>query len=322
MKSKSVKLSKKLETCNLYRTGIAAIDRENPGSESYRQVLKKRWGEFCLWLIALGVTEPWSLTREHVIRYGKSLKARFTAGEFTSTTTLQNKLYSVNRIIGLLDSQWENVTNDECGLSTQSIIPKVSVHYDDDDATDIPELTRYLLDLQKTLGLRLNEAYTLDLSKALAEGRKTGHITVYSPTDGSRRQVPCNSEAIKAIALGVASRRTQHTLHKALSHKEIMLAHKTNARRSGYTVNSSRGEYMRRRYREIVGVNPPILSDWDNELQHEMISTLLGIGLTESKRLDKQAKITILRELGELGLDTLDKYMNKLTNNQSEKEHE
>ncbi|MGZ8239688.1 MAG: hypothetical protein ACXWTY_17645, partial [Methylobacter sp.] len=176
---------------------------------------------------------------------------------------------------------------------------------------DVNSLVSYLLELQKSLGLPIREACGLDLKAALKEGRKTGFITTYSLSSGARRRVPCRPVAITAICEGIASKRHEKLLPEPLTYAQLLAAHTKIAAKNGFSVNSGRGVYVRDRYREITGIPSPANADWDNAEHIQRLAAHLSISEPEAKRRDRSARLQLLRELGQLGIETLSVYLDK-----------
>jgi hypothetical protein len=184
-------------------------------------------------------------------------------------------------------------------------------HINDDGIPDANTLASYLLELQTSLGLPIKEASVLDLRKALKEGRTTGFITTTSQSSGVRRKVPCRSVAITAIGQGIAAQRFQELLPEPITYKQLLAAHKKIAAKRGFSTNSGRSVYVQDRYSEITGAEPPITSGLEYKWHIQKLTECLGISESEARQKDKNARIKITRELGELGTELVDSYLDK-----------
>ena len=302
-----------LDNHPLFIAGRDAVNQEIPNGSGNRDSLIRKWRSFCTWAIKNDCLEIKQVTRDLVIQYGNHLKSKFISGEYASTTTACAYLYAANKVMALATNDiWENIRPvGDCGIEHHSYIPTKTPTLTDDGIPDANTLASYLLELQTSLGLPIREACSLDLRKALKEGRTTGFITTTSQSSGVRRKVPCRSVAITAIGQGIAAQRFQELLPEPITYKQLQAAHKKIAAKRGFSTNSARSVYVQARYREITGIDPPIKSGFANKEHVQMLSECLGISESEARQKDKNARITITRELGELGTELVDSYLDK-----------
>ena len=253
------------------------------------------------------------ITRDVVIQYGHHLNARFVKGEYASTSTAAAHLYAVNKVMSFATGGlWQKIRPvRDCNLDHHSYIPNKTPTLTDDGIPDADTLASYLLELQTSLGLPIKEACSLDLRKALKEGRKTGFITTYSQSSGVRRKVPCRSVAITAIGKGIAAKRHEKLLPEPITYKQLQAAHKKIAAKRGFSTNSGRSVYVQARYSEITGAEPPITSGLEHKGHIQKLSECLVISESEARQADKKARVKIARELGELGTELVDSYLDK-----------
>jgi len=303
----------KLDNHPLFITGRDAVNQALPNSGSHHDTLIRKWKHFCAWSINNGCVEIKSITRDHVISYGRHLKAEFIAGEYASTTTVCGYLYAVNKVMAFSTNElWEPVRPvRDCGIHHRSYIPNKTPTLTANGIPDPNSLVSYLLDLQTSLGLPFSEACRLDLRKALKEGRTTGFITTYSQSSGVRRKVPCRSLAIKAIGQGIAAKRHKKLLPEPMTYQQLQSEHKKIASKQGFSTNSGRSVYVQARYSEITGAEPPIKSELENKQHIQKLSEFLVISESEARQADKKARVKIARELGELGTELVDSYLDK-----------
>jgi hypothetical protein len=302
-----------LDNHPLYIEGRDAVSQAFPDGGSHHDTLIRKWKHFCAWSIKTGCLEIKAVTRDHVISYGHHLKAEFIAGEYASTTTVCGHLYAVNKVMAFSTNElWEPVRPvRDCGLAHHSYIPNKTPTLTADGIPDANILVAYLLDLQTSLGLPFSEACRLDLRKALKEGRTTGFITTTSQSSGVRRKVPCRSVAITAIGEGIVAKRHEKRLAGTFTYDQILSLHKKIAAKKGFSTNSGRSVYVHARYSEITGAEPPIKSGLENKGHIKKLSELLGVSESEARQADNNARIKISRELGELGTEWVDGYLNK-----------
>jgi hypothetical protein len=297
----------------LFIAGLDAVNRALPNSIKKSENLIRKWRLFSVWAIKQNCTEIKSVTRDLVILYGQHLKTQFVKGEFASTTTATSYLYGVNKVLFFATNElWETVKPvRDCGIDQHSYIPNKTPTLTTEGMPDLNSLVSYLLELQTSLGLPITEACRLNLNTALKEGRKTGFITTYSQSSGVRRRVPCRSVAITAIGRGIVAKRHERLLPEPLTYSHIVVLHKKIAAKKGFSTNSGRSVYVQARYSEITGFEPPIKSGLGNKEHIQRLSECLGISEKETRQIDKSARITIVRELGELGIETLTGYLDQ-----------
>ena len=303
----------------LYIDGLAQLAKFCGDDSKMLSRFSNQWLIFCIWSITKGGNELNSMsavTRNHITRYGQSLKDEFLVGRYASTSTPSSNIATMNTLMLLArDGDWEKVRPiQDCGLEPHSYIPKKKLVLTDEGLPDMNSLAGYLLDLQFSLGVVIREALSLDLRVALREGRTDGHITVYSWRTGSRRLVPCRPSAIKALGDGIAARRLQKILPKHWEYDEYLSAHNKIAAKQGYSTNTARGVYIRERYQEITGISAPNISGIQNAEHIHNLAKHLDKSLSEAKRLDKHVRNTIAKEIGVLGAEFLASYLDKQSN--------
>ena len=274
-----------------------------------------QWRAFCAWLIVNHGEPPEAITkvtREQVILYGQYLKSEFDNGRLANTNTVASYLSGMNTLMKRVNPDWEKVSAvKECGLETISHISNKEPELDKNGLPEIESLAGYLLELQMSLGVTVREALILDLKAALVEGRTSGFVTVTNPQSGTRRTVPTRPTAIKAIGHGIAARRLQKRLPKKWAFDDFMAAHNKLAARKGYSTNTARSVYARNRYQELTGVEPPNISGLSQADHWQQLSQHTNKTLSEAKGLDKNTRRTIAREIGMLGIDTFNCYLDK-----------
>lgn len=297
----------------LYKNGEAEIFRAcNEDSKTQKRLINQ-WLSFCIWSITKDGNQLEtirSVTREHIIRYGHYLKSEFDNGRFASTSSATSYLSGINTVMKLIQPDWEKISAvKECGLEPSSHIPNKKPELDQNGLPDIESLAGYLLELQSSLGVVIREALILDLKEALIEGRSTGFVTITSFQNGVRRKVPCRPSAIKTIGNGIAARRLQKLLPKKWQFDDFLAAHTKLATRQGYSTNTARGIYVRDRYQELTGVEPPVLSCLSQAEHWQQLSKHSNKTLSEAKGFDKNTRHQIAKEIGVLGIDPLKEYL-------------
>lgn len=298
-----------------YKDGESFITEKLNNEPNSRNRLINQWLNFCIWSITKDshrFENIRSVPREAIIRYGQYLKSEFDNGRYASTHTVASYLSGMNTVMKLIHSDWEKVRAvQDCGIASFSHIPNKKPKLDKQGLPDSESLAGYLLELQASLGITVREALLLDLKAALKEGRTTGLVTVTHFQNGIRRKVPCSPTAIKAIGHGLAARRLQKHLPKKMEFDDFLAAHNKLAARKGYSTNTARGIYVRDRYRELTGVEPPIITGLKQAEHWQAIGLHSNKTLSEAKGIDKNVRHQIAKEIGVLGIDSLKDYLDK-----------
>jgi integrase len=299
---------------SLYREGASQITLAYSEDLKKQRHLLGQWLKFCIWSISqddvrLDTLE--SVTREHIIRYGRYLKGEFLNGNYASTAAPLGYLSALNTVMkAIRGDAWQTVSpRQDCGLAAESCIPKRKPALGQDGLPDLAELAGYLLALQAALGVDLREALSLDLKQALTEGRRTGFVTVANWRSGMRRKVPCRPIAVQALGQAIAARRLQKRLPKPMAYDDFVAAHKKLAARTGYSTNTARGVYVRERYQELTGLPAPVVSGFAQAAHLQALADHAGKTLSEAKSWDKHTRHRIAKEIGVLGIEPLNAYL-------------
>jgi hypothetical protein len=96
-----------------------------------------------------------------------------------------------------------------------------------------------------------------------------------------------------------------------MTYQQLQSEHKKIASKRGFSTNSGRSVYVQARYSEITGAEPPIKSELENKQHIQKLSEFLVISESEARQADKKARVKIARELGELGTELVDSYLDK-----------
>lgn len=298
----------------LYRDGAFHIAHAYSDDMKKQKHLLNQWLKFCIWSISRDA-DPLetlsSVTREHVIRYGGALKIEFLNGRYASSKTVSGYISAMNAIMNKVRvDAWENVSPaQDCGVELISYIPNRKTKLDKEGLPDIDELVGYLLELQCALGVDIREALSLNLKRALDEGRRAGVVTVTNWRSGARRKVPCRPRAVQALGQAVVAQRLQKSLPKPMDYNEFVAAHRKLAAREGYSTNTARGVYVLERYQELIGLPAPVVSGLDQSAHLQAIADYSNRTLSAAQDIDKTARHIIAQELGVLGIETLTAYL-------------
>jgi hypothetical protein len=298
----------------LYRDGAFHIARVYSDDLKKQQHLLNQWLKFCIWSIGQDADQLETLSsviREHVIRYGLALKNEFLNGRFASSKTVSGYISAMNTIMNKVRGDaWENVRPaQDCGVELISYIPNRKPKLDKEGLPDIDELVGYLLELQCALGVDIREALSLNLKRALDEGRRAGVVTITNWRSGAHRKVPCRPRAVQALGQAVVAQRLQKRLPKPMDYNEFVAAHRKLAARQGYSTNTARGVYVRERYQEITGLPAPVVSGLSQAAHLQEIADYSNRALSAAQNIDKTARHIIAKELGVLGVEALTAYL-------------
>jgi hypothetical protein len=114
---------------SLYREGASQITLACREDQKKQRHLLGQWLKFCIWSISQDgdrLDTPESVTREHIIRYGRYLKAEFLNGNYASTAAPLGYLSALNTVMkAIRGDAWQTVSpRQDCGLAAVSCIPK------------------------------------------------------------------------------------------------------------------------------------------------------------------------------------------------------
>lgn len=252
-----------------------------------------------------------AITRDQVIAFGKR-KAAMVEDDLMSPHYAQNLVSSFNTVMHLMQpGMWLSVSpTKECGIPKrincrQSIpdgmddgLVRIAI-----DALCAAGESRFaaVVGLIDSLGLRVREASLLDARKALDEAIRTGKITVRRGTKGGQhRIVPASCEAaIAALTFAAKEQGERESLIPAEQSFEQFLDGEIQRGRPILKAcgikcpRELRAGWAVRRYRELAGFWPPLISGC----------------CAPDKALDREARLQLSEELGHHRAEVTNSYI-------------
>lgn len=258
------------------------------------------------------------IERSHVQSFAEHLNERHENGTL-STASPSSILSGVNSAMGIArqDEKCHVDPVREAGLPSRThiaIVDRSASQADHDDSKSaISTRLAAQLDLQREIGLRFKESCLIDAGKTLRDAETTGKIKICTGTKGGRnRFVPITSRSqIDALREAANIQGTEKSLvpenqswaqYQNQSYREI-----TQTKIDGF--HSERHHYANSRYESITGVKSPVQSGVEHKKHIEHIAKELGITRQKAAQVDREARITVSRELGHSRVSITNNYL-------------
>jgi len=258
------------------------------------------------------------IERSHVQAYAEHLNERHENGELERASP-STMLSAVNTAMKTArqDSKLSVNPVREAGLPSRTHIATVdrsATQADHDDAKNaISSRLAAQLDLQREIGLRFKESSLINAQKILHEAETRGKIRIFSGTKGARpRDVPITSQSqIDALRQAAHIQDKDRSLvpnhqtwaqYQNQSYREI-----TQTKIDGF--HSERHHYANSRYESITGVKSPVQSGVEHKKHITHIVNELGITRQKAIQVDREARITVSRELGHSRISITNNYL-------------
>ena len=293
--------------------------REGMQSHSSIATMADRWGQFASWAREeAGIRDMRHIETATLRGYAAHLIARLEQGEI-SPATAQNALSAVNRVMEIargdqavrLDPVREAGLPTRTGIATTDRAVPVSQH--DTAVAAVSERVGALLILQRSLGLRFEEAAKLDAQRALAQAERHGQIRIEDGTKGGlARQVPCRESAqLDALASAAKIQGNDRSMIPAsASYKAFRTATYSELRSAGIRSHGERHSYAQSRYESLVGAPAPVAAGVAHGAEHHrFLADRLGIEVAAARELDLQAREQVAAELGHGRIDVTNAYL-------------
>ena len=292
--------------------------REGMQSHSSIATMADRWGQFASWAREeAGIRDMRHIETATLRGYAAHLIARLEQGEI-SPATAQNALSAVNRVMEIargdravrLDPVREAGLPTRSGIATTDHAVPVTQH--DTAVAAVSERVGALLSLQRSLGLRFEEAAKLDAQRALAQAERHGQIRIEDGTKGGLvRQVPCQSPAQHhALAQAAAQQEGRSLIPPSMSYKDFRTAAYSELRSAGIRSHGERHAYAQGRYETLVGAPAPVAAGIGHGADHHrFLAAQLGIEVAAARELDLQAREQVAAELGHGRIDVTNAYL-------------
>ena len=265
------------------------------------------------------------IERSHVQAFAEHLNERHENGTLAgaSPSTILSGVNSAMKT-ARQDSKLKVNPVREAGLPSRTHIATIdrsATQADHNDAKNaISSRLAAQLDLQRELGLRFKESSLIDAGKTLCEVQKmlrdpdkTREIKIIYGTKGARpRDVPITSQSqIDALREAANIQGKDKSLvpnhqtwaqYQNQSYREI-----TQTKIDGF--HSERHYYANNRYESITCVKSPVQSGVEHKKHIAHIVNELGITRQEAIQLDREARMTVSRELGHSRISITNNYL-------------
>jgi hypothetical protein len=281
----------------------ALRDRYGDGCYGTRASHEARWRLFADYAKGQGVKDARDVTRELIVEYGESLRAKVGLGEL-SVRYAQNLLSSVNVVMetmrgdrcaritpaALVGKRW-NVRSEAPNGLDRSLVEHAIL------ALDVRGERRVSLSaaLARDLGLRFREACLLDNRQALRDARERGAVNVTAGTKGGRGQkvdrwVPVSERAEETLTRAAYIQGAGANLIPPDQSYRQWREHAYHAWRRASSehglrgFHDLRGAYACERYKQITGCSAPAVdgrrgaSKEDDVRARQIIAQELGHG--------------------------------------------
>lgn len=284
-------------------------------SFSSKATLAERWGEFVPWARAKGIRHMEQIEKMTVIAYGEDLQGRVESGDLAPSTA-QNYLSAVNVVMALAtEGAWPSVSpTRDCGIEKRSGIATVSraIPPERHEAAkrEVCVIVAVLLDLQRSMGLRLRESCLINPKSALRQAEKQQWISVLDGTKGGRaRQVPVSAFALEALHNASRVQGSQSMIPDTIRYVAFHRACYQQATEAGVRFHGERHAYAQERYLELSGAPAPIAAGWPRAERFQRMAEFLGVPEEEARQIDHTARLQVASELGHGRVEVSNAYL-------------
>jgi len=301
---------------NLTRAGKTCAHQSGKAFAT-RGTLAARWSVFAKWLEQTqGIKRMEDITRDHLMAYGQTLKARVERNELKASTA-QLYVSAVNSLMApATQGQWQTVSpTRDCGIPKRSYVPETSkampqARHDQLQVSVDDERILVLLNLQRTLGLRFKESALLDAQKALRQAQRENRITVFSGTKGGkRRHVPVSTEAMAALETAASLQDGTSMIPANLRYIDFRDHCYRQAQQQEFQFHGQRHHYAQQRYQALTGMPAPVNTDIAKSAWPAYMATQLLIDEATAEQLDQRARSILSQELGHERLEVVRVYI-------------
>jgi len=284
----------------------ALRDRYGDGCYGTRAAHEARWRQFAEYAKSQGVKDAGDITREFIVGYGESLRAKVEIGEL-AVRYAQNLLSTVNVVM-------ETMRGDRCVRITPAALVgnRRNVRSEAPKGLDRAVVDRAILTLSdqgenraalvaalaRDLGLRFREACMLDSRRALRDAMERGEVNVTAGTKGGRgkkvdRWVPVSARATETLTLAAHIQGVGPNLipadqsYRQWREHAYHVWHRVASEHGLQGFHDLRAAYACDRYCQITGCAAPVVdgrrsvSKEDDRHAREIIAQELGHGRTD-----------------------------------------
>jgi len=244
--------------------------------------------------------------------YVANIQSR-VVNESLSVASAHNYVSAVNSVLKIMrgdksifvSTRFDTTIANRCYITTKNKAATTSNNSNINNRIDL------LIRIQETLGLRFQESCKIDAKKALLQAEKASSVMITEGTKGSRKRIVpiTNPEQIEALRIAVIYQGKHWSLIPP-ELEYIQFKAECYAIESDETFHANRHLNAQVRYRELVGVDCPVVVGIAHGLKHfQYISEQLDIDVSEVKRRDKNARLTLAEELGHSRTDITNNYL-------------
>lgn len=301
------------EKFNAQAIGFNAVD-----------TITTKFGQFVDWVKSeFGVTDMRNLEKSHVEAYAEHFVAE-VADKKMSASYAHDLLSAVNSVLSQArgDSQLR-VTGKDTGMPSRSGVTTqskaISSFYHQDALQRVDPLRGAILDTQRELGLRFEEACKLNAQHALNEALKNGQVTVKYGTKGGKTRIVrvTHQSQIDALRRGVSVQQGSSLIPPHQSYAQHQSESYRVFTQAGVRSHGERHAYAQREYEArwldktgVSGIKPPVVVGVRHGLSHhKYLQSKTGLPIDRVKALDDEVRREISKNLGHERPDITNTYL-------------
>ncbi|WP_348236004.1 hypothetical protein [Vibrio parahaemolyticus] len=251
------------------------------------------------------------IEKQHVVSFGEFLKNNADE-ELLSPATARDYLSHVNRALAQARGDEEcvvNATRDlgftpKSGIATVDGAVKEGLH-----EKVLPQVTPdvgFVMQLQRTFGVRFREGALLDASRVLEElHRGRAPMLLRGTKGGQPRPLPVDSEEKYRLLVRVAAFQQSLGQDSLIPSNLSFKAFQSDAWRqtkqadTSYLSHGERKHFACETYYQLMGVRCPVQSnEAHGKKHHQYIASTLNISEAEAKQRDHDARMQVSKLLG------------------------
>ncbi len=262
------------------------------------------------------------IAKQHVVSFGQFLKNRADE-ELLSPATARDYLSHVNRSLAQARGDEACVVNATRDLG---FTPKSGIATVDGSVTEalhekvLPHVSPevgFVMQLQRTFGVRFREGALLDASRVLQELHKGLVPMLLRGTKGGQpRPLPVDSEDKYRLLLRVATYQQslgQDSLipsHLSLKAFQSHAWRQTRQADAAYLSHGERKHFACETYYQLMGVRCPVQAKVAHgKNHHQYIARTLNISVAEAKQRDHEVRMKISKLLGHHRISITNAYL-------------
>lgn len=282
-----------------------------------------RFGQFATFLRAeFEIKDLRWIEKDHLVAYAEHLAEEVEA-EAISNKYAHNLLSAVNIVLQQARGDSLVRVNPSDHLANRSGIATVSRAHPDivfeqtkTSLSAMPDGGRLsaAVSLQRELGLRFEESIKANPRSLLTEALRSNSVRITDGTKGGRiRLVPITSHAqIAALRAAADAQRSGRSLiPQELNYRQFRsLAYRAIAKTAARQFHGFRHAYAQARYREITGVDAPVVAGIPHGVKHHRhMATRLNCSISDARAIDRRARLIVAEELGHGRIEVTNAYL-------------